>query len=292
MKFTPLNILIVTFFTVLLCSAIGCSRQRLGEADLTKEPVVTVLEHTLYKSDLEGLTYFGMNPEDSAAVVQAFVKMWVNDKLLYDKAKQNVSYKRNIEDLVEEYRRNLIINNYQTRLLKEKLSKTVSENELRDYYEKNKERFNLTQDIIQGLFIKVPRTSTQLDNFRKWYKMGTDAAVTDIEKNALQHTTGYEYFYDKWVNFNDVSDQIPEIIDNSSAFLKKNKYLEAQDSSFVYLLHIKDYRLTGSEAPFDYLEDFLKAAYTEERRETFLKELQSDLYNSALTNNQIKYYNK
>lgn len=276
--------------SLLILTYSSCSRSRLGEAELAKMPVVTVLEKTLYRGDLEGLIYPGMSSADSADVTKTYIDMWVHDQLIYDKAKKNVSNKREIDDLVEEYRKSLIINDYQTKLLRERLSKTVNDGELLAFFAKNKERFALQQNIIKGLFLKVPRESPQLENFKKLYKQDTESAISEIEKHTLQNAVGYENFYSNWVSFDDVMDNIPEILKDSEDFLKKNKTLLVQDSSFVYMLNIKEYKLVGSEAPFEFIKDYLTDAYTEEKRESFLKELQSDLYNKAVTEENIRFY--
>lgn len=278
-------------FGLLNVLMLSCSKTSLGEADQSKRPIVTVLEHTLYMSDIENITHYGMSAEDSAKVVNDFVKMWVNDKLLYDKAKENIRQSE-IESLVENYRKSLIVNEYQAKLLQERLSKTVSEKNLFDFFEQNKEQFNLTENIIQGLYLKIPKTSPQLENFRKWYKQGTEVAVEQIEKNTLQNAIGYEYFFDKWVSMDQVMANIPKTVSDVEGFLKKNKELESQDSTFVYLLYVKNYKLLGSEAPYEYVKDDLQSIYRESQRDKFIKELQSDLYNKALANEQIKYYIK
>lgn len=268
---------------------VSCSKKGLGEADQSNSPIVTVLDKTLYKSDIEKLTFYGMSSGDSTAVVQAFIKMWINDKLIYDKAKENVPQEK-IAELVEDYKKSLIVNEYQTQLLQERLSKAVSEKDLYDFFNKNKNKFALSESIIQGLYLKIPKTSPQLENFKKWYKQGTDAAVESIEKNALQNAIGYELFFDKWVALSDVMDNIPSVPGNSEDFLKKNKELARQDSTFMYLLYIKEYKLKGTEAPYEYIKDDLRNVYNEAKREEFLKELDTDLYNKALENEQIKYY--
>lgn len=279
------------FGAILLISiSTSCTKNRLGEADASKLPIVTVLEHTLYKADLEGVVYYGMTAEDSIAATQTYIKMWVHDKLIYDKAKKNISHKREIDELVEEYRKSLIVNDYQTKLLRERLSKTVSDGELLAFFNMNKERFSLQQNIIKGLYLKIPKESPQLENFQKLYKQDNASAVQNIEEHTLQNAVGYENFYETWVSFDDVMDNIPEILKDSEDFLKKNKQLQASDSSFVYLLNIKEYRLVGGEAPFEFIKDYLTDAYVEEKRDAFIKELQTDLYNKAVADDNIKYY--
>lgn len=289
-----MNKTLLSIFTIVSLTLVysSCTKNRLGEADRSKMPIVTVLEKTLYKGDLDGIIYYGMTPEDSAAATQTYIKMWINDRLIYDKAKKNISQKREIDELVEEYRKSLIVNDYQTKLLRERLSKSISDADLQAFYNKNKERFALKENIIKGLFLKIPRESPQLENFQKWYKQDNETAVREIEKHTLQNAVGYENFYDNWVSFDDVMDNIPEILKDSEDFLKKNKTLQAKDTSFVYMLNIKEYKLQGGEAPFEFIKDYLTDAYIEEKRDEFLKELQTDLYNKALSDDHIKYYVK
>ena len=56
----------------------------------------------------------------------------------------------------------------------------------------------------------------------------------------MQNATIYEYFYDKWVDFDEVMDNIPIHVSNPNAFLKANKYVEVADSSYCYLLNIRN----------------------------------------------------
>jgi hypothetical protein len=282
------NIIIALCFAFLL----SCNREGAGNLDSIRIPVVTVKDKTLYMDELSNVISKTLSPEDSTTAAGLYVKMWINDQLMYDKAKRNIVDKAEIERLVEDYRKSLITNLYQEYLLKEYLSKSLSDTELQSFYEKNKDKFKLKENLIKGLYLKVPVASKELDNFLKWYKQSTDAAVENIEKNTLKNAIGYEYFYDKWVNLNEIADNMPLSIDNGEDFLKTNKNVEVRDSSFVYLLNIKEYKLAGSEAPYDYIKNQLIEVYTEKRKADFLKRLQQELYNKALSNGEIKFYDK
>lgn len=52
---------------------------------------------------------------------------------------------------------------YQQELINQKLTNDISEQEIADYYEKNKELFKLESPLIKGLFIKVPLTAPQVE---------------------------------------------------------------------------------------------------------------------------------
>lgn len=284
------NIIIISAST--LISMLSCSKGSTDAPDLSQVPVVTVGDKTLYMDELNNTVPRTLSSQDSTAAADAYIKMWINDQLLYDKAKKNIVNKEEIERLIENYRKTLISNLYQEQLLKEHLLKSVSDAELQSFYEQNKDKLKLKENIIKGLYLKVPLDSKELNNFLKWYKQPTDAAVENIEKNTLKNAVGYEYFYNRWVSFNEIIDNMPLSVDNGADFLKINKNIEARDSSFVYLLNVKEYRTVGSEAPYEYIKNQLMEIYTEQRKSDYLNKVQQDLYNKAISDNEIKFYNK
>ncbi|MFT4221828.1 peptidyl-prolyl cis-trans isomerase [Dysgonomonas sp.] len=270
-------------------SVVSCKKENV-DTDMSKTPVVTVNNETLYKAELDDAVPRNLSAEDSTEAAQSYIKMWINTKLVYNKAKQNIVNKEEIDQLVEDYRKSLIINSFQEQLIREHFSKAVKDKELEAYYEKNKDKIKLKENIVKGLFLKVPVDSKELANFQKWYKQTNDAAVENIEKKRLQNAVGYEYFYNDWVSFSSMSENIPLSIDNEEQFLKTNKNIEVRDSSFVYLLNIKEYKLIGSEAPFDYVKNHLMEIYIEQQRSDYLKQVQDDLYKKAVSDGEIKFY--
>jgi len=288
MKYLPL--LIVSIISLL--SMFSCKKGVEPLLDEENTPVVSVKEKTLYLADIKQAIPLGFTGEDSISAAQAYIDTWVNDKLMYEKANQNIMNKDDIENLVEDYRKSLIVNSYQEQLLKEHFSKATSDSELKSYYEENKDKFKLEENIIKGLYLKIPANSSQLNNFRKWYRQVTEASVENIEKNTLQNAVNYEYFYDRWVAFDDVMENVPSIIENKEQYLKANKNIEVNDSSFVYLLNIKEFKLVGDQAPYEYIKGILSEIYLEQRKADYLKQVRKDLYNKALSDEEIKFYNK
>lgn len=283
---------ILIYIIVLVISGLSasCTQNRLGQADESKDPIVTVLENTLYRSDLEGVVPYGMSPEDSIIATKAFIQMWVEDQLIYDNAVKNITQNDEINQLVAEYKRSLIINSYISNLLNEKLSQSISDEDLMEFYLENKKQLDLKENIIKGFFLKIPKESSQLENYLKWYKQDNDEALSNIDKYSLQYTTAYENFSSYWVDFDDIIDNMPASIPNPKSFLEKNNTLEAKDSSFVYLLNIKEYKLAGSEPPFEYIKDKLTDIYRESSRDEFIKKLNAYLQEKALSSGNIKYY--
>jgi len=271
---------------------VACSSNKGNQDNNDELALVKVNGKILYKQELDEALPGGLNPTDSALAAEAYIKMWIKDELMYEKAKENLSDGNRIDELVDNYRQSLTIFTYQEHLLKQRLSRQTADSDLKAYFDKNPDKFDLQSNIIKGLFLKVPLTSPRLDDLKKWYQSTSDKSIENIEKYSLENAVIYDLFYNRWVNFEDVMDNIPYIIPDSKQFLQQNKKLEIQDSAYVYMLNIKEYLLVGDNAPYEYAKGQILDIILNQKRENFVKEIETDLYNEALRDNKITYYNK
>ncbi|NDW18316.1 peptidyl-prolyl cis-trans isomerase [Dysgonomonas sp. 216] len=270
----------------------SCIKQE-GTNKVTDNTIlVEVNGKALYLEEVAESIPKGLSPTDSTLNAEAYIKMWIKDELMYEKASENITDKKKIDELVENYRQNLTIFTYQEQLLKQRLSKEISENELKDYYDKNSQNLDLQTDIIKGLFLKVPLTSTRLEDLKKWYKSTSESAIENIEKYSLENAVIYDLFYNNWVSFDDVLLNIPQVIPDKRIFLKENKQIEVEDSLYVYLLNIKDYKLAGDNAPFEFTKGQIMEILLNQRREDFTKQIEADLYDEALKQGKITFFDK
>jgi hypothetical protein len=110
----------------------------------------------LYLEEMQQQLPYGLSGGDSIKFVQEFVQKWIEEQVLYEKAEHNVRGDESIERMVNDYRRTLVMNNYERRLLQQKVSEELPEEELLQYYENNKQLFILEESVVKGVFIKVP----------------------------------------------------------------------------------------------------------------------------------------
>lgn len=291
----PIKLKQITNIILLLSLVTGCKNSASNDpATLNKGeiPLVSVKGKTLYANELERAIPEGLSTADSTAAADNYIKRWISEVLLYEKAKSNIPNKENLEKLVEDYRQSLTVYTYQESLLKEVLSKTSKEGDLKAYYDQNLEKFKLSSYLIKGLFLKIPESSPELDNMRKWSQSNTPAAKENIEKASIQNAVVYNYFYDNWLNLEEITSFLPATITNPEQFLRTTKNYETSDSTYTYLLHIEDFALPGSTTPFDYAKPIIKDFLMNEERNSFIKQLETDLYDKALKDDEIKFYNK
>jgi hypothetical protein len=272
---------------ILFLLSTACSKQSEHNG---KAPLVEVNGHFLYHEDLQSAIPINLSPADSLQFAEYYIRNWTEEMLLLQVAGNNISNNQEINTLVENYRKNLIIHTYQQALINQQLSKEISEQELTDYFEKNKEQFHLEFPLLKGLFIKVPLTAPRLADVRRWYKLQTQDAVDNLEKYSLQNAVKYEYFYDKWVPLSNILDLIPLDVPNAETFLNSTRQVEIQDSAYCYFLNVSDFRGTNAPKPYEYARSEVMSMLLNFKQVQFMTQVKNDLYERALKRNEIKYY--
>ena len=254
-----------------------------------KTPLVEVNGTFLYKEDLQSVLPAGLTKDDSLLFAEHYIRTWVEDLLLYEKAQNNIPDNEEIDRLVENYRKALIMHTYQEELIGQRLTKDIPEQEIAEYYEKNKELFKLDRPLVKGLFIKVPLIAPQLTNVRKWYKSEAQEAVEHLEKYSFQNAVKYEYFYDKWVSLADILDLIPLKTDSPEEYINKNRHVELKDTAFYYFLNVSDYRAVGEQEPYEFAMPEAKDILVNIKRVDFMRQVKDDLYKRAIDRKKIIY---
>jgi hypothetical protein len=254
--------------------------------------IVKVNERVLTKVDLEANIPVGVTAEDSIIVAEHYIHAWITDQLKYDIAAKNVVDKNYIEQLVNNYRKSLTIYQYEEQLINEKLSKEIDNRSLLDYYDANKDKFKVDLPIVKGLFLKIPANDPQLDKVRSWCnKSLTVSNISNIENYCAKNAILFGYYVDTWVNLNEIVENwFPR--ETKMEIDSKTKYVEQQDDNYYYFSHITAYLNAGDKAPFEYAGVTIKEILINQRKIEFLKKFEEDLYNKAVNDRQIIFYNE
>lgn len=277
---------ITGFLLISLLCCVSCAEKQDHGG---QTPLVEVDGNLLYKEDLQAVLPVGISKDDSLLFAEHYIRNWAEEMLLYAKAESNIPDNVEIDRLVENYRKALIMHTYQQQLISQKLSEEISEQELTDFYNNNQELFKLAHPLVKGLFIKVPITAPQIANVRKWYKSEAREAVDHLEKYSLQNAVKYEYFYDKWVPIADVLDLLPMKEPDPEAYVNKNRRIELKDTAFYYFLHVSDYRAKGEQEPYELALSKVKDMLINRKQIDFMKQVKSDLYQRAIDKKKIIY---
>ena len=268
------------FCILLILSSISCVSPSNEE---NKELVAKVHGKELYLKDLSTLMVTSSGSVDSLLIMENYIRKWVTDELVVTHAEHNLSNKQpEIDALVNAYRDALLKYRYQEMLVKTKLSPQISEEDMKSHLADHSSDFLLDRNLIKGLFLKIPKDAPNLNDIEKMLKSFEEEDIEKIEKYSLQYAVKYEYFYDRWIDFGDVVNKLPTKIDNPTRYLKNNRSINIEDSSYVYLVSINEFLLKGALEPFEYAKPKIHEALINERRIVFLRDFENELYNQAI----------
>lgn len=278
MKKTGLAVVLVACLLCGACTALE-KKQRAGA-------VVELNGHYLYRSTLDSLTV-GLSSEDSMRVTQQYISQWAKDILLYDAAKSYATSE--MEQMVEDYRRTLYAQAYETYLIERRMPKSVSDTMVERVYSQMPDRFQLDESIVKGMLVVIPSDAPNIVKLRQWLsKTEMDA----IEKYAYQNASGYELFDSQWMTITELLAHMPvERADLETALKTKNQ-IEVSDSLQVYILQVTEKYLRGAQMPLEYARPEIEQMILNARQVEFLQKERERLYNEAIQDKKVNFFNE
>ncbi len=264
----------------------GCHGSDTSEP-LRGDLLVMLGDSALYEHEVVARIPAGIAPDDSARLFAGVVDSWIEDQLLMQVALDNLADVDEIDRLVEQYRRELIVSRYLSRV-RENGRGRVDEKDVRAYYARHSGEMLTERPLVRGAYLKVSAREPKLDRLRKWMAEASPRTFENIEKHGLDHAQEYDYFGDRWVDWQMVARQIPYRFYDAEAFLESNTDFETSYGDWVYMLHIADYLPAGSVMPYE----FARTQITEWLEQQVMREterrLVQRLVSQALDNRMLR----
>lgn len=258
--------------------------------------VARVNDKLLYLEDLEGLSPKGSPPKDSIDIVDRYLKRWIKKNLLISEASKNITFdEAEIERKILDYRYALMIYEFEKYFINQKLDREVTEEEIERYYKENKQNFELKQNIIRGIFIKLPKEAPKLKKFKKMLKPANEEDLEELKSYCFRFAVTYFLEENQWLNFDDVVKNTPLMnIPNKVQFLKDNinKHVETSDENYLYHFLINDYKISDQISPLEFVRDQIKHIIINKRKLELTRQLEEDIYNRAEKNNDFEIYSR
>lgn len=284
-----MNRFLKLFFIILI--AAGCNK-----SNPKRIPLAKAGNSILYLDQVTGVVPPGTNSTDSVALIKIYINKWAKRELMFLKAEQNLTPElmKDIDNQVREARANLVIYQYQRQMMLQKMDTIISDTELEDYYQNNKESFVLNSNIVKALFIKLPRETPGLSRIRNLASSNNQGSIQQLESLCYQFAEKFDDFNEDWVSLNQIMAELPVEINNQDSFLRNTRFYETTngDSTYTYLLSIRDYKLRSTLAPFEYVKDDIKRIIWNNRRLEFIQSLENGIYNDALKQNIFTIFNR
>ena len=274
---------IVYFFCCIVLCFTNCS---LFEQKRHSGVVAEYKGKTLTYEEVQRQT-IGMSTEDSARVAEQYIYQWAINLLEYDVAKDKLN--KDIERMVEDYRRSLYIHEYEQYLIAQRMSKEVEDTIIKEFYDLHSHHFVLREAIVKGVLLVVPNGAPNMDLLRKNIQHPEEEENIEwIEKFAYQYAAGYELFLDDWKTVSQIILRMPFEKDDLNKQLKATRQIELQDSINAYLLQVTDLYQANQPMPIEYARPEIEKIMLAQRQVNFIQQERIGLYEKAIKEGILK----
>ncbi len=245
----------------------------------------------LYESDLVGIVPENTPIMDSIQRVSNFIDSWIKRQVLVHQAEINLNKEElDLKKQLEEYRNSLVIYAYESQLINQKLDTVISEDEIADYYEQNKEDFQLRSTMVRVAYVILKEDCKQKADFKKLLSDPDTLLLQNIDIQATYYAVKSNVDVDKWVRLDELTNIIPIEIFNAESFLKKKKFVCFDMNEYTYMVRFVDYLLEESISPLEMVSDNIKSVILAQRKEALLEKMNAALYEKARKERAFEVY--
>lgn len=255
----------------------------------TEEPLARVYDEFLYPSDVATVVTKKMSKSDSAVVVRSYIDNWVRERLMLRIAEQNIPQDIDIDEMVRNYRNNLIQLYYEKNLVEQRLDSTVTKEEVRNYYEANKEENVLKYKVARCYFVKLPSNAPQQADLRAWWKRETPEDVLKLKEYCEQFAQLYNLEDSTWVRASDVAAQFPAGT-LTEGNIVKGKTLSIEKEGYIYLLEVLETADKGQIAPLGYVREKAKSYILLKRKMELIERMSKEMYQREMNKQNVEIY--
>lgn len=284
---THLKSVAILLFAACLTSCGGGGDAAIDRSDM----VARVGKSVLTMPELMEKVPYGLTPDDSVRFVSAYVRQWVDARIMGEVAARNIPDMPSVEEKVNAYRNELIMMEYRRLMYEQNKPAELSEDSLKAYYGQHRDDFRLEVPIIKGIFVKMPDNAVRLNDIRKWIKSGSEDDLDKIEKYQLTDPKAmeYDYFADSWTDWGKIAGRMPLDFNASPEMLARmNKDFEMTRNGYTYILKVTDVLSKDAVAPFETVKENIRDFIAGTMRVEYDRRLRQHLYEEGLKSGDVE----
>ncbi|WP_297694562.1 peptidyl-prolyl cis-trans isomerase [uncultured Eudoraea sp.] len=264
------------------------------KSDANEDPLARVGDTYLYWDEVAVDLGNTITKTDSASKVSNYINNWATKQILLEKAKINLPDEKisEFEQLVSNYRKDLYTRAYKEALVNQVQDTVITEEDLRRFYEEEKENFKLKEKIIKLRFIQLPLQFLNTKEVTESLRRFNQEDIRYLDSIGVQFKK-LNFNDSLWVPVSRVIEEIPPLnSDNEDRYLKKSQFFELEDAMGVYLTKINDVLEVNEIAPLSYVEPRIRQVLLNRRKLDYIRKLETDIIDEATKEKVFEVYEK
>lgn len=259
-----------------------------------EDAIARAFDKYLYRTDIQGVVPDGTAANDSVEIVRRYIDNWIRRQIILNQAEYNLNEEqKDFNDRLEAYRNSLIVYEYESELIRQKLDTLVSQQEIEAFYKQNPQNFQLLENIVRVSYVKVPQASANSAPAKKasqLLKSGKPADIEKLDEICQSSMLTCRIDDENWVLFTDLKREIPLTIDDEEGFLRNRTYYETSDSLYVYLIRFNDYKMKESLSPLSFETENIRNIIINRRKLELINRMEQEVFQNALKNKDFEIF--
>lgn len=279
--------LIFIFFVGFLISSCKYFKQE------DEQPIAKAYDKYLYPKDLEGVVPKNTHGNDSLSIVKAFIDQWQHEQVMQHQAENNVNIDNQyIQTQLDNYKKSLIRFQYEQELIKQKLDTVVTEKEIKDYYDANKDNFQLKKPILKVAYIKLPAHAPKVEMVKKLF-VSKDMRDQDLlEKYCFKYSPNFSLMDTAWHYTDELEKLFPISKIGEDNYNNLNRIFQISENNTLYLIILRDSKFRDSLSPLVFEKENIRNLILNQRKLALINNMETEVFKEAQKNNELEIYDK
>ena len=256
------------------------------------EVIARYSDQKLYRTELESVIPKGLSPEDSTRMADQYILSWAKEKAFLAIAEQSLSkQEKDVSKDLEAYRQALLKYRFEQHYINERLDTVVSEKQIEDFFEADKESFRLSRPIFKARFLKIPASSASFAVLKKLMSSddpGDVEAADSIAMNSAQH---YHDFSGEWIDASALAAEFDVDFEQMMSH-KSGQVIEIVSGDDVSYSFIVDMVKAGEIPPLEFCRERIRDIVISDRKHELLLTLERDLIEEARSSDKFEIYSE
>ncbi|MGK4567279.1 hypothetical protein [Flavobacterium sp. 3HN19-14] len=212
--------------------------------------------------------------------------------MLINKAEINLSeaMKAEFNTLIKQYKIDLYTKAYIEEIVKQSVDTLIPEQELKKYYDENKENFRTNGMLVRLRYINLPKDHPKFSTIRSKF--------FDFRKSDRKFWATYQLQFKNsalndsvWVAMNEIYRKLPFITpENREAYMSAGASFQKPEGNDIYLVRIIDVIDKNQVSPYAYLKPTLQQVILNRRKLELIKKFEKEITDDAIKDNKYEIY--
>lgn len=273
--------------------AAACSLSCTPPEDPADRPIARAYDQILNWSDLRQVIPMEADPQDSIALAQRFIDNWLRQQAVLHMAERNLSNEGiDLESQLEDYRRSLVIFNYEQALVEQKLDTLVTDQDIQAYFEAHKSNFELKDNIVRARWFKVNEPDKRVvRKMEERFMGGKNDQLHELELWLAQLGVSITDRSGTWTPWSEILQEVPFEGNEAEGIVARNGKGVVKQGTASWFVEVLEHRDRNSVSPLSLVRQDIRSILLNQRKLQLIETMRETVYKDALDHEDLELYN-